>query len=182
MAHILVKRAGFVSRTCQRQQVECGLVRHYDGRTAQRSVLGPGARRILLREATQSVAMANPNKRPVFLNLLLIRQPPAAVLSIGHRISGVLMVLLLPLLIYLFDLSVRSPASYARLQSWFDSVPGKIFVVALAWMLAHHLLAGIRFLLLDVHVGVERTPARRSAWVVNIAGIVITLIVLGAVL
>lgn len=152
------------------------------GQRGYRPLFAGAALSEISREATQSVAMANPNKRPVFLNLLLIRQPPAAVLSIGHRISGVLMVLLLPLLIYLFDLSIHSPASYARLQSWFESVPGKILVVALAWLLAHHLLAGIRFLLLDVHVGVERVPAQRSAWVVNIAGVLIALIVLGAVL
>lgn len=126
--------------------------------------------------------MANTNKRPVFLNLFLIRQPPAAVLSIAHRISGVFMVLLLPVLIYLFDLSLRDPASFARVAYWFGSAPGKILVVALAWMLAHHLLAGIRFLLLDVHWGVERSAARRSAWVVNVLGMLVAVVVLGAVL
>ena len=122
--------------------------------------------------------MANPNKRPVFLNLLRIRQPPAAVLSIGHRISGVLMVLLLPLLIYLLDLSLRGPGAYARITAWFDGWAGKLLLVALAWMLAHHLLAGIRFLMLDVHWGVERQSARRSAWVVNVLGVLVALTVL----
>lgn len=122
--------------------------------------------------------MANPNKRPVFLNLLRIRQPPSAVLSIGHRISGVLMVLLLPLLIYLLDLSLRGPDAYARITAWFDDWAGKLLLVALAWMLAHHLLAGIRFLMLDVHWGVERQSARRSAWVVNVLGVLVALVVL----
>lgn len=122
--------------------------------------------------------MANPNKRPVFLNLLRIRQPPSAVLSIGHRISGVLMVLLLPLLIYLLDLSLRGPDAYARITAWFDGWAGKLLLVALAWMLAHHLLAGIRFLMLDVHWGVERQSARRSAWVVNVLGVLVALVVL----
>lgn len=126
--------------------------------------------------------MANPNQRPVFLNLLKIRQPPAAVLSIGHRISGVLLVLLLPLLIYLLDLSLRSPVSYARVSAWFDGAAGTVLVVALAWMLAHHLLAGVRFLLLDLHWGVERHAARRSAWVVNVLGVLVALAVLIGVL
>lgn len=126
--------------------------------------------------------MANPNKRPVFLNLLRIRQPPAAVLSIGHRISGVLMVLLLPLLIYLLDLSLRGPDAYARITAWFDGWAGKLLLVALAWMLAHHLLAGIRFLMLDVHWGVERQSARRSAWVVNVLGVLVAVVVLLGVL
>lgn len=124
--------------------------------------------------------MANTNKRPVFLNLLRIRQPPAAVLSIGHRISGVLMVLSLPLLIYLFDLSLRNPAGYSRVAGWFDGALGSVLLAFVAWMLAHHLLAGIRFLLLDVHWGVSRSAARRSAWLVNILGILIALAVLGA--
>lgn len=126
-----------------------------------------------LPEAIKSATMAIPNKRPVFLNLLKIRQPPAAVLSIGHRISGVLLVLLLPLLIYLLDLSLRTPQSYAQLTDWFDGVAGTVLIVALAWMLAHHLLAGIRFLLLDLHLGVERRSARRSAWLVNVLGVLI---------
>lgn len=126
--------------------------------------------------------MANTNKRPVFLNLLRIRQPPAAVLSIGHRISGVLMVLLLPWLIYLFDLSLRDPTSYAQVSTWFDGIAGKLLLALLTWMLAHHLLAGIRFLLLDVHWGVDRTSARRSAWVVNVLGVLVALVVFGVAL
>lgn len=122
--------------------------------------------------------MANPNKRPVFLNLLKIRQPPPAVLSIGHRLSGALLVLLLPLLIYLLDLSLRSPATYGQVLAWFDGWLGTLLIVALAWMLAHHLLAGIRFLLLDLHWGVERHAARRSAWVVNVLGVLVALAVL----
>lgn len=153
-----------------------------DATLAYGPVSGRAVPCITLLEATKSAVMANPNKRPVFLNLLRIRQPPPAVLSIGHRISGVLMVLLLPLVIYLFDLSLRNPDSFARVTSWFGGVAGKVLLVALAWMLAHHLLAGVRFLLLDIHWGVERSSARRSAWVVNVLGMLIALVVLGVVL
>jgi succinate dehydrogenase / fumarate reductase cytochrome b subunit len=107
--------------------------------------------------------------RPVFLNLLKIRQPVTAVLSILHRISGVVMVLLLPGFVYLLSLSLRDQAGFDQVVSLLNSFPVKIMAVLLCWVFAHHLLAGLRFLMLDFDIGVERTVACRTAWLVHAA-------------
>jgi succinate dehydrogenase / fumarate reductase cytochrome b subunit len=106
-------------------------------------------------------------KRPVFLNLLRIRQPVTAVVSILHRVSGVLLILLVPILLYFFEHSLQSEASFHEVMAMLQSIPAKVVGLFLAWALAHHLLAGVRFLLLDVDVGVAKASARRGAWLVH---------------
>jgi succinate dehydrogenase / fumarate reductase cytochrome b subunit len=115
--------------------------------------------------------MARPQTPPKFLDLLRIQMPVGAVLSIAHRISGVLLFLCLPLAAYLLDLSLQGPAGYARAAAWFDSLPLQVLLILLAWSVFHHLLAGIRHLLLDIHIGVDKQPARRSAWLVNLSAL-----------
>jgi succinate dehydrogenase / fumarate reductase cytochrome b subunit len=99
-------------------------------------------------------------------DLIHYRLPVPGVLSILHRISGALMFVLLPLCLWLFDLSLSSELSYQQLREAVGGWFVKIVLAALAWALAHHLLAGIRFLSLDLDLGVDRTAARRSAWIV----------------
>jgi succinate dehydrogenase / fumarate reductase cytochrome b subunit len=122
------------------------------------------------------------SKRPVFLNLLRIRQPVTAVLSILHRLSGLIMVLAIPLLIYLLALSLESPEGYEQVSAVLSNPYMRILEVLLTWSLAHHLLAGIRFLLLDLDVGVQIRSARSSAWVVNFLGLGLALVFLGSLL
>ena len=105
-------------------------------------------------------------KRPVFLDLTRIRMPIAALMSIMHRASGVLLFLAIPFVIYFFDLSLRSAPDYATVISTLDSQPGKLSVLLVVWALLHHLFAGIRYLLLDVRIGLTRDGARIGAWVV----------------
>lgn len=132
-------------------------------------------------------------KRPEFRNINLLndvrtyRMPLAAILSILHRVSGILMFLLLPFILWLFDLSLQSPASFGRLASVFGEglgfVPGwffKLVVLALIWAFLHHLVAGLRFLLLDVnHHVVDKHFGRKSALASFAVSIGLTL-VLGA--
>jgi succinate dehydrogenase / fumarate reductase cytochrome b subunit len=99
-------------------------------------------------------------------DLIHYRLPVPGVLSILHRISGALMFVLLPLCLWLFDLSLSSELGYQQLREVVGGWFVKIVLVALAWALVHHLLAGIRFLSLDLDLGVDRTAARRSAWIV----------------
>ncbi len=121
-------------------------------------------------------------KAPRFLNLLRIHMPVTAVLSIGHRITGALLAAAIPLSIYLLDLSLQGPAGYARAAQFFAS-PVTRFAAALAvWALAHHALAGVRYLLLDLQLGIARPAARGSARAVNVGGIVIFLLAAGALL
>ncbi|HSH28504.1 MAG TPA: succinate dehydrogenase, cytochrome b556 subunit [Thiohalobacter sp.] len=120
--------------------------------------------------------------RPRFLNLLRIRQPIGAVTSILHRLTGVLLFLLLPLAAWLLELSLRDPAGYARAAAWLDGAVGQLALLLLAWVVFHHLFAGIRFLLLDLDLGMGRTPARRMAWVATLAAPLAALLFVGGLL
>ena len=113
--------------------------------------------------------------RPVFLNLTEIQMPVGALTSIAHRISGILLALGLPFCVYVLHLSLQSPQSYAQLTALLDGGAFKAALIVLAWALAHHLLAGVRHLLSDIDVGSLLPSARRSAWTVNIAGLVAVL-------
>jgi len=119
------------------------------------------------------------DNRPIYLNLLKIRQPVTAVLSIFHRISGVLMVLLLPGFVYLLSLSLRDQAGFDQVAGLLNSFPAKLMAVALCWVIAHHLLAGLRFLILDFDIGVERAIARRTAWLVHAAAAIVAVVSAG---
>jgi succinate dehydrogenase / fumarate reductase, cytochrome b subunit len=99
-------------------------------------------------------------------DLARYKLPVPGVLSILHRVSGALMFLLLPLLLWLFDLSVRSELGFQQLREAVNGWITRLALSLLAWALLHHLAAGIRYLLLDMDLGVDRAPARRSAWIV----------------
>jgi succinate dehydrogenase / fumarate reductase cytochrome b subunit len=121
-------------------------------------------------------AMPNQAQRPVFLDLLRIRQPVTALLSIGHRLSGVLMVLAIPFFVWLFDRSLASAEGYRHAASLLQSLPARLALLLLIWALAHHFFAGIRYLLLDVDVGADIERARFSARLVFLAGLVVLII------
>ena len=99
-------------------------------------------------------------------DLLQYRLPVPGVVSILHRASGLLLFLLLPLLLWLFELSLSSDRSFDRLVAVCQGTIARLALLALAWALVHHLCAGVRFLLLDLHLGTDRPAARRSAWIV----------------
>ena len=112
-----------------------------------------------------------PNARPQFRNigiadLLQYKLPVPGVVSILHRISGLLMFLLLPLLLWLFDLSLSSDRSFDRLVAFCSGTFARLVLLALGWALLHHLCAGVRYLLLDLHIGADKPLARRSSWIV----------------
>ena len=120
----------------------------------------------------------NKKSRPVFMNLLQIRLPVVAVLSVAHRISGVMMCMLIPFLIYALDLSLRNEQGYAQVLEILRHPFVKFMAVLVVWALSHHMLAGIRFLLIDADIGVERASARRSAWIINLGGLIVPIIAL----
>lgn len=122
-----------------------------------------------------------PVSRPVYLNLLKIRQPITALASIGHRISGVLLVLSIPFMIWMLDHSLRGADEYQQIAALYEQPLMKVVVLLMAWAGAHHVFAGIRFLLIDVDWGVDLATARRTAMIVNlcgVAGVLIALMVL----
>lgn len=120
----------------------------------------------------------NKTHRPVYLNLLKIKLPVTGILSILHRLTGVLMVFSLPFLIYLLDLSLASSKGFETVVDLFTHPLMKITLGVYLWFLVHHLMAGIRFLLLDLDLGVERVAARRSAFVVNYLGLILFVVIL----
>ncbi len=126
--------------------------------------------------------MNTPSKNPKFLNLLQIRMPIGAMASIAHRATGILLFLVLPGAIYLLDLSLRSPTDYAQAVSWLTSPPVQLVTVVFVWSLAHHFLAGIRFLLIDFEHGVSRSAARVSAWLVSAGSVLVALLYLASLL
>jgi succinate dehydrogenase / fumarate reductase, cytochrome b subunit len=117
--------------------------------------------------------------RPVFLNLLQIRLPIPGVVSIAHRISGVLLFLAIPLFLLLFQRSLQGETGFADALAWLRHPLVMLITVVVLWSLIHHWLAGIRYLLIDLDVGVDRLPARRSAWAVIVLAPVLTVILLG---
>jgi succinate dehydrogenase / fumarate reductase cytochrome b subunit len=120
--------------------------------------------------------MTHLQNAPVFLNLFRIRMPAGAVASIAHRISGVLLFLSLPFLAWLLDLSLQGGEGYERAIALLQSTGVRLASVVLVWSLLHHLVAGIRFLLIDVHLGVSMPVARLSAWFANLAAVLMALL------
>lgn len=126
--------------------------------------------------------MTTTSRRPVHLNLFKIKLPIGGIMSIIHRATGVFMFLALPVLIYLLDLSLSGPIGYAEAVDTVHGVVGTLFVFLIMWSLAHHLLAGIRYLLIDVDLGVEKEIARQTALGVTVAGPIMGLLLTGGVL
>ncbi|HWA14516.1 MAG TPA: succinate dehydrogenase, cytochrome b556 subunit [Burkholderiales bacterium] len=120
-------------------------------------------------------------RRLKYLDLLRIRQPVPAVVSILHRISGAALFLFAGVLLYLFQASLQSPESYVRFRDLADAWWMKLFLIGMLWALLHHFLAGIRFLLLDIHVFGDLRQARATSWAVLAASLMLTA-ALGALL
>ncbi len=115
-------------------------------------------------------------KRPKYLDLFRIRLPLPGIISILHRISGAILFLLLPLLLYVFQQSLDSFNTYDALATAFQKVWVKVIVFSLLWGYFHHVCAGVRHLLLDFHIGTALGDARQSSRIVLVAGVVLTFV------
>lgn len=125
-------------------------------------------------------------QRPVFRNIhvtqiVSYRLPPAGIVSILHRISGFLMFLLLPFVIWLFDVSLSSEISYEHFTSAFGAglwvFPGwfvKLVALALIWAYLHHLIAGLRHLWMDARHAVSKEFGHSSALFTLVASVGLT--------
>ena len=115
--------------------------------------------------------------RPVYLNLFAIRQPLPAIVSVLHRASGAfLFVAGIPLLLWFAERSLASPEAFAAAAQPLASPLGKLVLLVLAWSYLYHLLAGLRHLALDLHLGIALAPARSTAAAVLVLSILLTLI------
>ncbi len=131
-------------------------------------------------------------QRPEFRNINALkdlptyRLPPAGWVSILHRVSGLLMFLLMPLIIWMFDNSISSEISFAKFSAAFGAglgfVPGwfmKLVALALIWAYLHHFIAGLRHLYMDVCHAVSKEFGKSSAIVTLTLSVGLT-VVLGA--
>ncbi|HWQ39753.1 MAG TPA: succinate dehydrogenase, cytochrome b556 subunit [Burkholderiales bacterium] len=112
--------------------------------------------------------------RPKYLNLFEIRQPVPAVVSILHRVSGALLFLFAWALPWALQTLLQSPAGFDRVVSLLDHWLVKLLATSLLWAFLHHFFAGVRFLLLDLHVGVGLASARASSWAVLALSLLLT--------
>lgn len=131
-------------------------------------------------------------KRPEFRNINALtdlpsyRLPVAGIVSILHRVSGALMFVLMPFIIWMFDTSISSEISFAKFTQAFSVglgwIPGwfmKLVALALIWAFLHHLIAGLRHLWMDMRHAVSKEFGRSSAMVTLSVSVGLTL-VLGA--
>ncbi len=121
--------------------------------------------------------MAIKKKRPKNLDLPTIRLPLPGILSILHRISGFSLFLLLPFLLWLLQGSLQSPETFAVVKGVVAHPLIKIAALGLIWFYMHHFCAGIRYLLLDLHKGIDLESARLSSKIVFAVSIALTLII-----
>ena len=121
--------------------------------------------------------MLSSDGRPIYLDLVKIKLPMPGIISIMHRAFGVMLSFSIPVFSYLFALSLTSEAGFQQARNFLAS--GWLYPVyfVLLWGFIHHLFAGIRYLLIDIEIGVEREISYKSSFVVLIAALVTTAII-----
>lgn len=121
----------------------------------------------------------NHKKRPKNLNLFTIRFPIPAIVSILHRISGIILFLAIPLILWGFSLSLSSAEDFDNIHQLFTTPFAKLIIWCILAPFIYHFVAGIRHLLMDVNIGVELKSGRISSYITLIVSAV--LIVLAGV-
>ena len=121
-------------------------------------------------------------KRPEFRNIHITqlanyRLPLAGLISILHRISGAILFLLLPLVLYLLDQSLVSENTFATMRGFTSNWFVKLIILGLSWAYLHHFFAGVRHLGMDTHMGLEKQSSRRSSAVVLAVSLSLTALV-----
>jgi succinate dehydrogenase / fumarate reductase cytochrome b subunit len=121
---------------------------------------------------------AAPRPRPKYYDLNLAHLPAAGLLSIFHRASGALLFFpILPLLLYALQATLGSEAGFLRWRDFLDQPIAKLALLGAAWFYSHHFFAGIRYLFLDLHIGIGKEASRASALAVFAAGLASTLLI-----
>lgn len=120
--------------------------------------------------------------RPQFRNihvtqLARYRLPLAGLVSILHRISGALLFLMLPFLLFLLEKSLTSELSFDYFRGIVSHWFVKLVMLALSWAYLHHFCAGVRHLFMDVHIGITKDGSRKSAASVLVVSLLLTALV-----
>ncbi len=115
-------------------------------------------------------------QRPVFLQLNVAEMPITALVSILHRMSGIVLFLGLPVLLYLLQQSLASPESYAALQDCLSGTFARLGLWVLLSAVAYHVIAGVRHLIMDLGHGETKAGGRQAAVTVLIVGAIAVLL------
>lgn len=110
--------------------------------------------------------------RPKNLNLFTIHFPIPAIISILHRISGVILFLLIPFLLWGLELSLNTEDSFAELHTFLAQPLVKFLIWCSLSAFIYHFIAGIRHLLMDIQIGEELKSGRLTSWLTLIISIV----------
>lgn len=119
--------------------------------------------------------------RPEFRNigigqiLTAYRLPLAGRVSILHRVSGALLFVFLPFLLYLFERSLTSTVTFGVFKAVLANLVVKVVVLVLTWAFLLHFCAGLRYLLMDTHRAVSKEDGKRTAAIVAIVSSLLTL-------
>lgn len=131
---------------------------------------------------SEAVRVAPKKERPEFRNIHVTelsnyRMPLSAIVSILHRVSGVIIFVLLPFILYLLQESLRSEISYAHYQGFVTYPLVKLIILGLVWAFLHHMFAGVRHLVMDLHIGLDKDSARKSSAAVLALSLTLTVLV-----
>ncbi|HUW76395.1 MAG TPA: succinate dehydrogenase, cytochrome b556 subunit [Gallionella sp.] len=114
-------------------------------------------------------------KRPKHLALHKIKLPLPGIVSILHRVSGLLLFIALPVLLLMLQYSLNSIATYTELMSVLAYPLVKLVLLGLLWAFLHHLCAGLRYLAVDLHLVRNLARARNSSKVVMVVSLALTI-------
>lgn len=113
-------------------------------------------------------------KRPKHLALHLIKLPLPGIVSILHRVSGLLLFFALPLLLLMLQYSLRSIETYTQLAELLSHSLVKLMLIGLMWAFLHHFCAGLRYMAVDLHLVRDLAQARNSSKVVMVVSLALT--------
>jgi succinate dehydrogenase / fumarate reductase cytochrome b subunit len=132
---------------------------------------------------SEAVREAQKRERPVIRNVSITditinyKQPPSALVSILHRISGLGLFLMLPFLLYLFQESLRSEISFEHFKGVVDNGFAKVLLLGLSWAYLHHFTAGVRHLFMDNHMALDKDASQKTARWVLVISLALTVLV-----
>lgn len=112
-----------------------------------------------------------------FADIAHYRLPLPAYISILHRISGAMMFFLLPFVLYLLDLSLTSELSFENLKSFTSHWFVKLLILGLVWAYLHHLTAGVRHFMMDMHMGLDKNTINKTSIIILCVSLPLTLLV-----
>jgi succinate dehydrogenase / fumarate reductase cytochrome b subunit len=118
--------------------------------------------------------LAAKKKRPLWYNLSPLNLPLPGLVSIFHRVSGILLFLGLVWFLFLLDMSLGSETGFARFHAYVSHPLVKLSLLGFLWAYLHHFCAGIRYLFLDIDKGVGLSAARASSYAVLVVSLALT--------